>query len=126
MWHLRFYISITAVNVMYGALELSSTFSYVVSLLSGLVSFFKSLFFLYFFLYIMAKRYTLSCVLLLYPESEIGIFRKILQGKLNFETNPWPSISEGAKDLIKKMLESNPKKRLTAHQVSCKLSCLLS
>ncbi|CAN7101330.1 unnamed protein product, partial [Brassica rapa subsp. narinosa] len=66
-----------------------------------------------------ALRYTLSCVLLLYPESEIGIFRKILQGKLNFETNPWPSISESAKDLIKKMLESNPKKRLTAHQVLC-------
>lgn len=54
------------------------------------------------------------------PESEIGIFRRILQGKLNFEMDPWPSISESAKDLIKKMLESNPKKRLTAHQVLCK------
>ncbi|CAN7004416.1 unnamed protein product [Brassica oleracea var. botrytis] len=48
-----------------------------------------------------------------------GIFRKILQGKLDFETDPWPSISESAKDLIKKMLESDPKKRLTAHQVLC-------
>jgi len=67
---------------------------------------------------------TLSRCLILYPESEIGIFRKILQGKLEFEINPWPSISESAKDLIKKMLESNPKKRLTAHQVLCKLSCL--
>ncbi|CAN7080611.1 unnamed protein product [Brassica oleracea var. botrytis] len=55
----------------------------------------------------------------LQTESEIGIFRKILQGKLNFETNPWPSISESAKDLITKMLEGNPKKRLTAHQVLC-------
>ncbi|CAA0404388.1 unnamed protein product [Arabidopsis thaliana] len=54
-----------------------------------------------------------------WAESEIGIFRKILQGKLEFEINPWPSISESAKDLIKKMLESNPKKRLTAHQVLC-------
>ncbi|KAJ4870647.1 Calcium-dependent protein kinase 12 [Raphanus sativus] len=54
-----------------------------------------------------------------WAESEIGIFRKILQGKLNFETNPWPSVSESAKDLIKKMLESDPKKRLTAHQVLC-------
>ncbi|ESQ31908.1 hypothetical protein EUTSA_v10004083mg [Eutrema salsugineum] len=54
-----------------------------------------------------------------WAEGEIGIFRKILQGKLDFETNPWPSISESAKDLIKKMLESNPKKRLTAHQVLC-------
>ncbi|KAF2534884.1 hypothetical protein F2Q70_00032455, partial [Brassica cretica] len=60
-----------------------------------------------------------------WAESEIGIFRKILQGKLNFETNPWPSISESAKDLITKMLEGNPKKRLTAHQVLCKLSKLM-
>ncbi|CAF2339087.1 unnamed protein product [Brassica napus] len=52
--------------------------------------------------------------------TQYGIFRKILQGKLDFETSPWPSISESAKDLIKKMLESNPKKRLTAHQVLCK------
>uniref|UniRef100_A0A0D3EDQ1 non-specific serine/threonine protein kinase n=1 Tax=Brassica oleracea var. oleracea TaxID=109376 RepID=A0A0D3EDQ1_BRAOL len=52
--------------------------------------------------------------------TQYGIFRKILQGKLDFETSPWPSISENAKDLIKKMLESNPKKRLTAHQVLCK------
>ncbi|XP_013665898.2 calcium-dependent protein kinase 12-like [Brassica napus] len=51
--------------------------------------------------------------------TQYGIFRKILQGKLDFETSPWPSISESAKDLIKKMLESNPKKRLTAHQVLC-------
>nr|VDD33092.1 unnamed protein product [Brassica oleracea] len=51
--------------------------------------------------------------------TQYGIFRKILQGKLDFETSPWPNISENAKDLIKKMLESNPKKRLTAHQVLC-------
>ncbi|CAG7895961.1 unnamed protein product [Brassica rapa] len=48
-----------------------------------------------------------------------GIFREILQGKLDFETDPWPSISESAKDLTMKMLESDPKKRLTAHQVLC-------
>lgn len=69
-----------------------------------------------------SNAYSLMCPTLC-PESEIGIFRKILQGKLDFEINPWPSISESAKDLIKKMLESNPKKRLTAHQVLCKLSC---
>ncbi|CAF2144780.1 unnamed protein product [Brassica napus] len=48
-----------------------------------------------------------------------GIFREILQGKLDFETDPWPSISDSAKDLTMKMLESDPKKRLTAHQVLC-------
>uniref|UniRef100_M4EKQ9 non-specific serine/threonine protein kinase n=1 Tax=Brassica campestris TaxID=3711 RepID=M4EKQ9_BRACM len=51
--------------------------------------------------------------------TKYGIFRKIRQGKVEFETSPWPSISESAKDLIGKMLESNPQKRLTAHQVLC-------
>jgi calcium-dependent protein kinase len=53
-------------------------------------------------------------------ETEIAIFKQILQGKLDFESEPWPSISDSAKDLIRKMLERNPKKRLTAHEVLCK------
>lgn len=58
--------------------------------------------------------------LLLFTESEKGIFREILQGKLDFHSEPWPGISESAKDLIRKMLDRNPKKRLTAHEVLCK------
>ena len=58
-------------------------------------------------------------------ETEIGIFRQILQAKLDFQSEPWPSISDSAKDLIRKMLERNPKKRLTAHQVLCKPSLLI-
>ncbi|KAI3919223.1 hypothetical protein MKW92_012791 [Papaver armeniacum] len=54
-----------------------------------------------------------------WAETETGIFRQILQGKLDFESEPWPGISESAKDLIQKMLERNPKKRLTAHEVLC-------
>lgn len=54
-----------------------------------------------------------------WAESEMGIFRQILQGKLDFESEPWPSISQSAKDLIRKMLDRNPNKRLTAHQVLC-------
>lgn len=59
---------------------------------------------------------------LLPPETEMGIFRQILQGKLDFESEPWPGISDSAKDLIRKMLERNPKKRLTAHEVLCKFN----
>ena len=33
--------------------------------------------------------------------------------------DPWPAISESAKDLIRKMLVRNPEKRYTAHQVLC-------
>ncbi|KHN16906.1 Calcium-dependent protein kinase SK5 [Glycine soja] len=52
-----------------------------------------------------------------WAESEPGIFRQILLGKLDFQSEPWPSISDSAKDLIRKMLDQNPKTRLTAHEV---------
>lgn len=42
-----------------------------------------------------------------------------MKGDLDFISEPWPSISNGAKDLVKKMLVRDPKKRLTAHQVLC-------
>ncbi|XP_056697214.1 calcium-dependent protein kinase 19-like [Spinacia oleracea] len=51
------------------------------------------------------------------PETEKGIFDTILQGHIDCESKPWPSISNGAKDLVKKMLTPNPKKRVTAAQV---------
>ena len=50
-------------------------------------------------------------------ETEKGIYDAILQGKLDFETNPWPTISSGAKDLVRKMLTKKRKKRITAAQV---------
>ncbi|KAL5188662.1 Calcium-dependent protein kinase SK5 [Glycine soja] len=52
-----------------------------------------------------------------WAESEPGIFRQILLGKLDFQSEPWPSVSDSAKDLIRKMLDQNPKTRLTAHEV---------
>ncbi|KAK9162151.1 hypothetical protein Syun_003053 [Stephania yunnanensis] len=54
-----------------------------------------------------------------WAETESGIFRQILQGKLDFESDPWPRISDSAKDLIRKMLDRNPKNRPTAHEVLC-------
>ena len=50
-------------------------------------------------------------------ETEPGIFRQILLGRLDFQSEPWPSISDSAKDLIQKMLDQNPKTRLIAHEV---------
>lgn len=60
-------------------------------------------------------------VLICFAETESGIFRQILQGKLDFKSDPWPTISEGAKDLIYKMLDRSPKKRISAHEALCKL-----
>ncbi|KAK7376680.1 hypothetical protein VNO80_02094 [Phaseolus coccineus] len=49
-----------------------------------------------------------------WAETEKGIFDSILEGKLDLENAPWPSISAAAKDLIRKMLTRDPKKRITA------------
>jgi calcium-dependent protein kinase len=59
----------------------------------------------------------LSC--LFFPETEAGIFRQILRGKLDFESEPWPSISDSAKDLVRNMLCRDPTKRFSAHEVLC-------
>ncbi|GAB2215579.1 hypothetical protein Droror1_Dr00019967 [Drosera rotundifolia] len=52
-----------------------------------------------------------------WAETEKGIFDAILQGHIDFESNPWPSISSSAKDLVRKMLTQDPKKRITAAEV---------
>ncbi|XVF69526.1 hypothetical protein PTKIN_Ptkin11bG0088900 [Pterospermum kingtungense] len=52
-----------------------------------------------------------------WAESEHGIFNSILRGHIDFTSDPWPSISPQAKDLVRKMLNSDPKQRLTAIQV---------
>ncbi|CAK7330661.1 unnamed protein product [Dovyalis caffra] len=52
-----------------------------------------------------------------WAESEHGIFNAILRGHIDFTSDPWPSISPQAKDLVRKMLTSDPKQRMTAVQV---------
>ncbi|KAL3532193.1 hypothetical protein ACH5RR_005714 [Cinchona calisaya] len=52
-------------------------------------------------------------------ESEQEIFKEVLHGDLDFSSDPWPKISEDAKDLVRKMLVRDPRKRPTAHEVLC-------
>ncbi|KAJ4828739.1 hypothetical protein Tsubulata_025154 [Turnera subulata] len=52
-----------------------------------------------------------------WAENEKGIFDAVLQGEIDFESQPWPSISESAKDLIRRMLTQDPKRRITSSQV---------
>jgi calcium-dependent protein kinase len=59
-------------------------------------------------------------------ETEEGIFSEIMEGKLDFTSDPWPSISLAAKDLVRKMLRHNVKERLTAHQVLSKTLLFMS
>ncbi|GAB2211785.1 hypothetical protein Droror1_Dr00025120 [Drosera rotundifolia] len=52
-----------------------------------------------------------------WAETEHGIFNAILKGHIDFTSDPWPAISPQAKDLVRKMLNSDPNQRLTAYQV---------
>ncbi|XP_057471749.1 calcium-dependent protein kinase-like [Actinidia eriantha] len=52
-----------------------------------------------------------------WAETEKGIFDAILQGEIDFDSEPWPSISYSAKDLVRKMLTQDPKRRITSAQV---------
>lgn len=52
-----------------------------------------------------------------WAETEKGIFDAILQGDIDFDSQPWPTISSSAKDLVRRMLTQDPKKRITSAQV---------
>ncbi|KAK6133295.1 hypothetical protein DH2020_032958 [Rehmannia glutinosa] len=52
-----------------------------------------------------------------WAETEKGIFDAILNEEVDFESDPWPSISNSAKDLVRKMLTKDPKNRITSAQV---------
>lgn len=54
-----------------------------------------------------------------WAETDSGIFRQILKGKIDFDSEPWPQITDSAKDLIRKMLNRSPRERITAYQVLC-------
>ncbi|CAG7886252.1 calcium-dependent protein kinase 5 [Brassica rapa] len=52
-----------------------------------------------------------------WAETQQGIFDAVLKGYIDFDSDPWPVISDSAKDLIRRMLCSKPAERLTAHEV---------
>ncbi|XP_022878058.1 calcium-dependent protein kinase 4 [Olea europaea var. sylvestris] len=54
-----------------------------------------------------------------WAETQQGIFDAVLKGHIDFDSDPWPLISDSAKDLIRKMLSMQPSERLTAHEVLC-------
>lgn len=53
----------------------------------------------------------------MYVETEQGVAQAIIRSVVEFKRDPWPKVSDNAKDLVKKMLDPDPKKRLTAQGV---------
>ncbi|XP_069562996.1 serine/threonine-protein kinase H1-like [Brachyistius frenatus] len=51
-------------------------------------------------------------------DSGARLYRSIVRGKYSFHGNPWPSVSNSAKDFILRLLVSDPATRLTAEQAS--------
>ncbi|GAB2220053.1 hypothetical protein Drorol1_Dr00007696 [Drosera rotundifolia] len=52
-----------------------------------------------------------------WAETEEGIAHAIVRGMIDFERDPWPRVSQEAKDLVKSMLDQNPYSRLTLKEV---------
>ncbi|GLT37379.1 hypothetical protein SLA2020_116980 [Shorea laevis] len=52
-----------------------------------------------------------------WAETEQGIAQAIIKSVIDFKRDPWPKVSDNAKDLVRKMLDPEPQRRLTAQQV---------
>nr|CAB3471425.1 unnamed protein product [Digitaria exilis] len=56
-----------------------------------------------------------------WARTESGIFRSVLRADPNFDDSPWPSVSAEAKDFVKRFLNKDYRKRMTAVQALSKL-----
>ncbi|XP_078429998.1 calcium-dependent protein kinase 20-like isoform X2 [Wolffia australiana] len=52
-----------------------------------------------------------------WAETEQGVAEAIIRSAVDFKRDPWPMISDNAKDLVRRMLNPDPAKRLTAQEV---------
>ncbi|KFK31209.1 hypothetical protein AALP_AA6G082200 [Arabis alpina] len=52
-----------------------------------------------------------------WAETEEGIAHAIVRGNIDFTRDPWPKVSNEAKELVKDMLDANPYSRLTVQEV---------
>lgn len=57
-----------------------------------------------------------------WARTESGIFRAVLKADPSFDEAPWPSLSSEAKDFVKRLLNKDPRKRMSAAQALSELS----
>nr|DAD18025.1 TPA_asm: hypothetical protein HUJ06_019488 [Nelumbo nucifera] len=51
-----------------------------------------------------------------WARTESGVFRSVLRADPNFDESPWPTVSPEAKDFVKRLLNKDHRKRMTAAQ----------
>lgn len=51
-----------------------------------------------------------------WARTESGIFRAVLKAEPSFDEPPWPSLSPEAKDFVKRLLNKDPRRRMSAAQ----------
>ncbi|CAA0832779.1 CDPK-related kinase 5 [Striga hermonthica] len=54
-----------------------------------------------------------------WARTESGIFRAVVKAEPTYEEQPWPTLSSEAKDFVKRLLNKDPRKRMTAPQALC-------
>lgn len=54
-----------------------------------------------------------------WARTESGIFRAVLKADPSFDEAPWPSLSSEGKDFVKRLLNKDPRKRMSAAQALC-------
>lgn len=58
---------------------------------------------------------------LFFARTESGIFRSVLRADPNLNDSPWPSVTPEAKDFVKRLLNKDHRKRMTASQALSKI-----
>lgn len=61
-----------------------------------------------------------------WARTESGIFRAVVKAEPTYEEQPWPTLSLEAKDFVKRLLNKDPRKRMSAAQAMCKYRFLPS
>lgn len=56
-----------------------------------------------------------------WARTESGIFRSVLRADPNFDDSPWPLVSPEAKDFVRRLLNKDHRKRMTAAQALSKI-----
>ncbi|XP_073018787.1 CDPK-related kinase 5-like isoform X2 [Primulina eburnea] len=54
-----------------------------------------------------------------WARTESGIFRAVVKAEPTYDEQPWPTLSSEAKDFVRRLLNKDPRKRMTAAQAMC-------